>query len=44
MESKKRYKQKQYDELLNIFPSIPGQRFTVNELYMYFAAKIKQLE
>ena len=43
MESKKRYKTKQYDELVEYISSIPGQHFTVNELYMHFAGKDKAI-
>lgn len=39
MEAKKRYRTKQYDELVEYISSIPGQHFTVNELYMHFAGK-----
>ena len=42
MESKKRYKTKQYDELVEYISSIPGQHFTVNELYVHFAGKDKR--
>ena len=43
MESKKRYKTKQYDELVEYISSIPGQHFTVNELYVHFAGKDKAI-
>ena len=43
MESKKRYKTKQYDELVEYISSIPGQHFTVNELYVHFAGMDKAI-
>lgn len=43
MEPKKRYKTKQYDELLDYISSIPGDHFTVNDLYMHFSESEKPI-